>query len=146
MSETKTAHYFAFSTNWSGRDRLCRDCNLSFHAGDHILIEKLKPYTSYVCPEGQGQRGHRSVWTGASRERPELRRPDEHLCICGTEFVEEDHETWQLTYELGPDWHLVTVVRSKHASHAQRDGLLALVEQGEPIRNVELVQLEVSRG
>jgi hypothetical protein len=136
-------HYFKFSTNWSNGKRLCGTCEKTYHEGNHILIETLKPYTSYVCPKSSQERGHSSVWTGASHEHPELRTPTEHLCQCGTEYVEEDKETWELSYELGSDWHPVSVVRSKWATHAQRDGLLELIQAGEPIRNVTLVQLEV---
>lgn len=138
-------HYFKFSTNWnSNHERLCGDCHQTYNDGDHIEITTLKPYTSYVCPSGGGLDGHSAISTG--EHRPELRTLRDHLCVCGAEFVEEDRETWRLSWEmqapLGPPrWRPVSVVRSRHAAEAQRDGLLQLIEQGEPIRSVELVQL-----
>lgn len=137
------AHHFAFSTNWSGRDRLCGDCNQSYGDGDHIEITTLKPYTSYVCPTGGGL-GHSSRWTGAYRL--ELRTLHDHLCMCGAELVEEDNERWLLTWEmqtpLSDDWTPHSVVRSRHAAQAQYDGMLELIGQGEPIRGVTLRKVE----
>jgi hypothetical protein len=144
MAET-TAHYFAFSSTFRNGERVCRECDRSYARGDHLVVDRLKPRTKYVCPSGGGL-GHSGMYTGALDAHPELRRPDEHLCICGEEFVEEDTETWQLTFEmrtpLDPEWHTVKVVRSRHASEQQRLGLIALAEQGEPIRNVNLVRLD----
>ena len=134
-----TAHYFKFSSNWRGSNRLCGECALTYDAGAHIEIDRLKPYASYVCPSG-GDLGHSSVWTGAYL--PENRTTRDHICSCGQEFVEEDRESWLLTFEIqtsgSEKWSPVSVVRSKHAAQQQRDGLLGLIEQGEPIRNVEL--------
>ena len=132
-------HYFKFSTNWRDGTRLCGECALTYDEGDHIEINHLKPGTSYVCPDAGGL-GHKSIYTGAYRL--ELRSLTDHICICGRELVEEDRETWRLTFEaqtpLDPEWHTVSHVQSKHAAHMQREGLLALIAQGEPIRNVEL--------
>lgn len=140
-------HYFKFSTNWiataDGQKRLCGDCGDPYGIGDHIEVTVLKPYTKYVCPTDDGEQGHSSRWTGAYS--PELRRPDDKLCVCGAEFVEEDTETWQLSWEMkrGPDdpWHPVSAIRSRHQAEKQRRGLLELIERGEAIRNVELVKL-----
>jgi len=109
-------HYFEFSTNWSGSERLCGTCGRSYDGGEHIEITTLKPYTSYVCPDAEkAGRGHSSKWTGAYRK--ELRSLRDHLCLCGKEFVEEDHERWELTYEVGPEWRPVSVIRSRHGAH-----------------------------
>ena len=140
-----TAHYFEFSTNWLGTDRLCKACGLTYETGDHIEITTLKPMTNYVCPTGGGY-GHKSIYTGAYR--PTLRTLRDHICICGAEMVEEDKERWLVTFELdqGSVWHPVETVHSKHAAQQQHEGLLAAIKQGEPIRNVTLRQLvEVSR-
>lgn len=133
------AHYFKFSTNWSSGQRLCGDCNLSYDAGQHIEITTLKPFTNYVCPTGGGY-GHSSTYTGALI--PSLRTLHQHLCICGNEFVVEDNESWTLTWEMkdpwSDEWRTVSNTQSKHAAHAQRDGLLELIERGEDVRNVVL--------
>lgn len=149
MAEHKTehdqaSHYFAFTSTFRNGQRICGACDRAYDEGQHIAVNLLKPRTSYVCPTGGGL-GHSGVYTGNLDARPELRRPDENLCICGREYVEEDQETWQLTWEMqtpfDPEWHSVSVVRSKYAAHQQRDGLLASAESGSPIRNVELVRL-----
>ena len=99
----------------------------------------LEPYTSYVCPGGGGY-GHSSHWTGAYL----LPRPTDGQCICGETYVKEDDEVWTLSWEmLGPYssyWAPVRRNGSRHSTHQQRDGLLALIEAGEPIRRVELWQ------
>lgn len=111
------------------------------HAEQHA---RLKPGTHYVCPTGGGY-GHSSVYTGA--HNPVFTRPGDHRCMCGEEFVEEDRETWRLTFESpdpwSGDWHPVTVTRSRHAAHEQHRGLLELQEQGQ-VRNVQLVQVRVT--
>ena len=139
MSPTK--HYFTFSTEWANRKRLCADCRRDYDAGEHIEITTLKPYTSYVCPSG-----HSSIWTGAYA--PSSRTLRDHICSCGAEFVEEDTEQWEVSFEMqhpGSDyWALVRVVRSSHPAHQQHAGLLGLLAQGEPIRNVQLRQVAQS--
>ena len=139
-------HYFVFSRDFDGQDRICGDCRSTYDRGDHILIDKLKPYTKYVCPESSGRTGglgHSGTWTGAYT--PVQRTLRDHLCICGLELVEEDNEQWRLTWEMvtppSDDWHPVTVVRSKHTALSQQAGLLELIDQGEPIRNVVLEQV-----
>lgn len=133
-------HYFAFSTNWSGTDRLCGDCGLTYDDGAHIEITTLKPYTKYVCPSGGGY-GHSSVYTGSYD--PVGRRLTDHICLCGREFVEEDKETWRLSWEMdtGEGWRHVEHIQSRHASEQQKAGLEELIAKGEPIRNVKLVEL-----
>ena len=137
-------HHFAFSTKFDGNGRRrCGECYQPYDDGDHIEITKLKPYTSYVCPNGGGL-GHSSTYTGAYR--PELRSLRDGYCTCGAEFVEEDDEQWQLTFEAqtpmsGGEWVPVQTVKSRHAAQQQHVGLLQLIEQGEPIRNVQLVEL-----
>lgn len=143
MAETGP-HYFEFSTKFDGNGhRRCGACRRTYDDGAHIEITTLKPYTNYVCPSGAGL-GHGYVWTGAYR--PSLRTLRDHLCICGKEYVEEDREQWQLSWEMqtpfgGGDWNPVRVVRSRHAAHEQRDGLLHLIASGEPVRNVVLTQV-----
>lgn len=132
------AHYFKFSRDFDGIHRLCGECRRTYDDGDHIEITKLKPYTHYVCPSGGGY-GHSSIWTGAYL--PSLRTTHDHLCACGAEFVKEDIERWVLSWEMQTDdrgWRPVSVTRSRHAAHEQRDGLLELIEQGEQIRNIQL--------
>lgn len=138
------AHYFAFRPHLGMSPRPCGNCGLSYDDGDHIEITNLKPYTSYVCPDSTDTGlGHKGIWTGA--HSPELRRIDEHLCICGAELVEEDKEQWLISFETqsphSDDWHPVSAVRSKHAAESQHAGLLTLIDQGEPIRNVRLEQV-----
>lgn len=141
MTATETAaHYFKFSTNWTANgERRCGDCDQTYEAGQHIEITTLKPFTNYVCPAGGGY-GHSGTYTGALI--PSLRTLHQHLCICGAEFVEEDTESWTLTWEMkdpwSAEWRNVSKTQSKHAAHAQRAGLLELIERGEAIRNVEL--------
>ena len=134
------SHYFKFSINWRAGKRLCGECGMTYSAGSHILIDKLKPYTSYVCPSGGGT-GHSSRYTGAY-DMGELRSPTDHVCICGLDLVEEDNESWLLSYETRPatgqKWQPVSITRSKHAAHQQLEGLLALIDQGEQIRSVSL--------
>lgn len=142
-----SAHYFTFSRDFVDGRRLCGDCRLNYDAGEHIEITVLEPYTSYVCPENRGQLGHSGRWTGAYL--PELRRLSDGQCICGATLVKEDQETWRLSWEMqhppGTPWHTVSKVQSRHGAETQRAGLLELIEQGEPIRNVQLTQLrEVS--
>lgn len=140
------AHYFAFSRNWLDGRRLCGECSLNYDQGDHIEITVLKARTTYVCPESSGRTGalgHSSISTGAYH--PEMRRLSDETCTCGATLVEEDNEQWRLTFEtatpLDPEWHSVSVVRSKHAALQQQAGLLELIDQGEPIRNVVLEQV-----
>ena len=140
-------HHFAFSTRFDGNDRRrCGSCSLTYDDGEHIEITILKPYTSYVCPTGGGL-GHSSVWTGAYR--PEGRSLRDGHCSCGAEYVEEDRELWQLSFEIqrpgDNHWTPVSTTKSKHAAQLQRAGLLELIGQGEPIRNVELVKLVAQR-
>lgn len=135
------AHHFVIvGNNFRGGVRMCGQCDLGYDDGDHIEITDLKPYTSYVCPNGGGTLGHSGVWTGAYRADGRSLR--DRLCICGAELVEEDTEQWRLSWEMktpySDDWRPITKVDSKHATHAQRDGLLALIDEGEPIRNVTL--------
>lgn len=132
-----SGHYFAFSRNWLGADRLCGECGLTYAAGEHIEITTLKPYTSYVCPDDEGM-GHSGIWTGAYL--PVNRTLIQHLCICGREFVEEDRETWRLSWEMQREdgtWGPVERIGSRSSTTNQREGLLTLPE----IRNVQLVQL-----
>lgn len=134
-------HYFAFRPHPGVGPRPCGDCGLPYDLGNHIEITTLKAFTNYVCPTGGGY-GHSSIYTGALR--PDMRTLRQHLCICGAEFVEEDAERWLVSFEVdqGTGWHPVEVVRSKHAAQQQHEGLLAQVQQGEPIRNVRLAKLE----
>lgn len=138
-----SAHYFVFSRDFANGKRLCGECRRNYDDGDHIEITTLKPYTSYVCPSG-GFHGHGSIWTGALI--PSNRTLTQHLCLCGLEYVEEDTETWQLTWEMqnppGSDWRPRRVIRTRHAAAQQQEGLVELARQGEPIRNIELVRLE----
>lgn len=141
-----SAHYFVFSRDFNGPDRICAECCQTYDVGDHLLIDTLKPRTHYVCPESSdrtGAHGHSSIYTGAYR--PVMRTLRDHLCTCGRELVEEDTEQWRLTFEaqtpLDPEWHKVTVVQSRHAALEQQAGLLQLIDQGEPIRNVALEQV-----
>lgn len=138
-----SSHYFVFSRNWRGSERLCGECSDTYDGGEHIEITTLKPYTKYVCPDDTGELSHSSQWTGAYH--PANRSLRDHLCVCGAEFVEEDTETWQLSWEAKstPDspWHPVSAVRSRHAAEVQHRGLLELIERGEAIRNVRLVRL-----
>jgi hypothetical protein len=87
--------------------------------------------------------GHSGRWTGAYL--PEGRRLTDDKCACGQTLVEEDREQWRVSFETRTpthdDWHPVTAVRSRHAAHQQHAGILALIEQGEPIRNVTLEQV-----
>lgn len=141
-------HYFAFSTNWQGGKRVCRDCGRTYDAGKHIESNVLKPYTNYVCPSGGGY-GHSSTWSGA-RDVPELRSERDKFCLCGLELIEEDKERWLLSWEMiGPfsdDWRPVENMQSKHAALLQKAGLEELIARGEPIRNVRLMQMvEASR-
>lgn len=143
MTDTD-AHYFTGTFPHVGPgERLCKVCGQSYDDGEHIEITTLKPYTSYVCPTGGG-RGHSSIWTGALLHS--LRTLTQHLCVCGRELVEEDKETWRLTWEMqepaGTPWRMVTAIRTKHQAIQQREGLVQLIEQGEQIRNVSLVQLD----
>ena len=143
MSE---AHHFQFSTSFdpNGRRR-CGECRQPYDDGEHIEITTLKPYTSYVCPTGGGSGlGHSALWTGAYH--PELRSLRDGHCSCGAEYVEEDRELWQLNFEIqrpgaGGHWTPVTTTKSRHAAHEQHAGLLALIDQGEPVRNVVLKAL-----
>ena len=139
MSTQHEAHYFEFSRDFAGGKRVCGTCRRNYDDGNHIEITVLKPYTSYVCPSGGGL-GHSSIYTGP--HRPELRRVTDDTCICGKKFVEEDTEKWRLTWEMqwpGADhWTRVTVTKSKHAAQSQHEGLLELIANGEPIRNVTL--------
>lgn len=133
-----SAHYFQpRSMYFRGNERLCGECDSTYPEGDHIEVNDLKPYTSYVCPTGGGL-GHSSQYTGAYLHV--LRSPRDKFCICGAELVEEDNEQWRLSWEMdtGTDWRPVTKVGSKHATHQQRDGLEELIARGEPVRAVTL--------
>lgn len=142
---TGPEHYFEFSRDFVNGKRLCGACRQNYDDGDHIEVTVLKPYTSYACPSGGGL-GHSGHWTGAYR--PELRSLRDKFCICGLALVEEDSEQWVLSWEMqtpfADDWRPVTKVDSKHATHSQRDGLLELIDQGEPIRNVSLTRVAPS--
>lgn len=146
-AESDAGHYFEFSRVFVDGRRLCGACRRNYDDGDHIEVAVLKPYTSYVCPEGAGQLGHSGRWTGAYI--PELRSLRDKFCICGAELVEEDSEQWLLSWEMrtpfNDDWRPVTKVDSRHATHSQRTGLLELVDQGEPIRNVTLTRVHSAR-
>lgn len=138
-----SAHDFQFSRDFVDGRRLCGECRLNYDEGDHNLIEVLKPYTNYVCPESSGgMLGHSAHWTGAYL--PELRSRRDDKCICGAALVEEDSERWQLSWEMvSPftgEWESVTNVQSKHAAFSQQAGLLELIDRGEPIRNVQLAR------
>ena len=142
---TDGRHYFVFSAEWLDGQRLCGECRQTDVGGDHPdpwVDLGIRERTNYVCPADSGL-GHSSTYTGSPPLS--LRSSRDAFCSCGERYVEEDSETWQLTFEtctpLDPDWHTVTVVRSRHAAEQQRDGLLELIEQGEPIRNVQLVEL-----
>lgn len=133
-------HYFKFSTNWQDGKRLCGECSNKYLDGEHIEVNLLKPYTSYVCPDaGDGRDVHSSVWSGA-QDVPELRTPTGDKCSCGQTLIEEDSEKWTVSWEMlqGDSWRPVSATRSKHAATQQHRGLLALIEQGEAIRNVRL--------
>lgn len=135
------AHHFVIvGNNFRNGVRMCGECDLGYDDGDHIEITDLKPYTSYVCPVGGGSLGHSSRWTGAYL--PDGRQVRDKFCICGELLVEEDGELWRLSWEmvspLSDGWHPVSKVASRHETHAQRQGLLELAEQGEPIRDVRL--------
>lgn len=141
-SQNNQPHYFEFSTNWAGRERLCKACDQTYDAGQHIEITTLKPFTHYICPNDGGLLGHRSIYTGAYL--PSLRGLRDHLCSCGAELVEEDHEQWEISFEVGDGiggWRPVSAIRSRHAAEQQERGLRNLIEQGEPIRNVQLHEL-----
>lgn len=130
-------HYFKFSRHFAGAHRLCGQCEKTYDDGPHIEITTLKPYTSYVCPSGGGL-GHSAIRTGAYG--PSLRSLTDHLCTCGLEFVEEDHERWLVSWEMQDDdgeWRPVERIGSRHSTESQRDGLLTLPE----IRNVRLIRL-----
>lgn len=136
-------HFVIVGNNFRDGVRMCGRCDRGYDDGNHIEITDLKPYTSYVCPVANGALGHSSRWTGAYR--PDGRQVRDKFCICGELLVEEDNEVWRLSWEMvtspSDDWHPVSKVASRHASHAQRDGLLQLIAQGEPIRNVTLEQV-----
>lgn len=141
-----SAHDFQFSRDFVDGRRLCGECRMNYDDGDHTLIEVLKPYTKYVCPESSGRTGmlgHSGTWTGAYL--PEMRRRRDDKCSCGATFVEEDTEQWRLSWEMvSPftgEWKPVTKVQSKHGALSQQVGLLELIDQGEPIRNVRLEQV-----
>ena len=141
-AENDAPHYFEFSSDFRSGKRICGSCARNYDDGEHIEVTVLKPYTSYVCPTGGGL-GHSGHWTGAYR--PELRSLRDKFCICGAAYVEEDREQWSLSWEMiGPfddGWRPVSKTDSKHATHQQRDGLLDLIDQGEPIRNVVLTRV-----
>ena len=108
-------------------------------------LPELKKFTQYVCPEGRGL-GHGSLWTGALKTG---RRPGDHLCYCGTPYVEEVEDglhllTWERVGPGETDYH---PVKKEHrvlaAAEEQRNGLLALIDEGELIRNVELRSFDV---
>lgn len=141
---TTDQHDFVFSRDFVDGRRICGQCRLNFDQGNHNLIEVLKPYTRYVCPESSGgMLGHSGIWTGAYQ--PEGRRRSDNKCACGATLVEEDTEQWRLSWEkVSPftgEWRPVTNVQSKHAALSQQAGLLDLIDQGEPIRNVVLEQV-----
>ncbi|WP_402465696.1 hypothetical protein [Isoptericola aurantiacus] len=136
------AHHFEFSPRFRNGHRICAACDRDYDHGEHIEITTLKPYTSYVCPNDTG-RGHSAIWTGA--HLPANRTPTQHLCDCGAEFIEEDRETWRLTWEMQtpdrPDWHTVSKVASGHETAQQESGLRRLAEQGDGVRNVRRTRL-----
>lgn len=145
MSTGTEAHTFEFSTNWSEtRRRLCKRCSLDYDAGEHIEVKVLKPFTNYVCPVGAGQLGHSGVYSGAQNS-PELRSPQDKFCICGAEFIEEDTETWRLSFEI-PALHTgertpVERVGTRTSTHNQKAGLEELVRAGEHVRKIRLTRL-----
>lgn len=136
-----TAHVYAFSRDWRAGKRLCGECHLTYDEGEHLHVAVLKPFTSYVCPNGSG-RGHSSMWSGAQNV-PELRRPNDDRCVCGAQFVEEDAEVWRISFEvLSPysgDWAPVERLGTKRSTHEQRDGLLTMPDE---VRNVQLARVD----
>ncbi len=142
MTDETAAHYFEFSRNFDKETfrRLCGRCGLRYDIGQHIEITTLKAMTHYVCPNDTGL-GHSAIYTGANI--PENRNLKSHLCMCGAAFVEEEHERWRLSWEMGLDgqWWATEKVASKHATAQQRDGLVALASDGEEIRNIQLERL-----
>jgi hypothetical protein len=109
-------------------------------------VTELKPYTHYRCPVGGAADGHSSKWTGAYRS--EFRRPNDHLCICGAEYVEvvDDGHTYRVAWEAqGPftdGWapsHRDTTDRG--VAEAQYRVLKQWEEIGvEPVRNVTMAR------
>lgn len=108
-------------------------------------MTELKKYTHYVCPNGLGL-GHSAKWTGALTGG---QKPGDELCICGAPYVEEVEDglhvlTWEMVGPFDTEYH---PVRKEHRvlaqAEQQRDGLLALIGQGELIRNVELRSFDV---
>lgn len=77
----------------------------------------MKPYTNYVCPVGAGRVGHSSLWTG--EHRPELRRDNQGVCICGVELVEEasmrDGYRYRLEWE-SIDTHQADAMEQAHGT------------------------------
>jgi len=113
-------------------------------------MAELKPYTNYHCPVGVAGdgHGHSSRWTGAHREI--FRRPDDHLCDCGTELVETVEDglyivSWEMVSPGDLDYHPVNKeYRVKHEAEQHRSGLLRLADDGELIRNVQLASYKVT--
>lgn len=142
MSTVEPHHFQGIYPLLGPGPRKCKVCRLSYDGGEHIEITILEPYTNYVCPAPDC--GKSATWTGAYR--PDMRTLRDHICaVCGTEFVKEDTETWQLSWEMsdGGPWKPIKAIRSKHAAEQQQRGLLELIERGELIRNVELVKVDV---
>lgn len=134
------AHYFKFSTNWQAGKRLCGSCKMTYDHGKHLEVNNLKPFTNYVCSTGGGY-GHSGVWTGDRSRHPELNSPRDAYCICGEKLVEVDKEEWKLSWEMidpfTGGWKKVKVIRNRHDSHRQHEGLQQLLATGE-VRNIKL--------
>ncbi len=62
----------------------------------------LKPHTLYICPTGNGNLGHSSIWTGAYNKPGDR----DGTCICGEEMVEEvkDGSRYRLEWESVDPW------------------------------------------
>lgn len=135
-------HYFVFSREFIDGHRICGGCGRNYDEGQHILIDRLKPRTKYVCPTGGGL-GHSGISTGAYA--PVQRTLTDHVCSCGTEYVEEDREVWRISFETQTpfdlEWHRVERLGSKHSVVEQQHGLDELIGRGEPIRNVAVEQV-----
>ena len=88
-------------------------------------MPEIKPFTKYICPNGNGQLGHSSLYSG-SYDVERLKSDRDGWCICGAEMVEEDstkdghryrltfdtidpHQAEQLEYQYGPKiWPTLT--------------------------------------
>lgn len=138
------AHHFTFSPRFDPDTltRICGTCDHTWNNGDHIEIDILKPYTTYICSADDGRLGHQTRYTGAWHH--ENRTLRDGTCICGAPMVERDNEKWLLTFEHSNPaghWSSVEKIASRHETHHQRTGLEQLAANGEAIRNITLTQL-----